>query len=254
MSGVETKQTEDKNILEDVDAIFSGEELSEDFKNKAKAIFEAAILSKLEEEKAALEEQFNAQLEEQTKEFADNLVNKVDEYLEYVVSEWMEENKLAVDNSIKSAIAEDFMVGLKNLFTEHYMDIPDEQVSVVEEFATKVTSLEEKLDKALSRNYGLTTELNSYKKEKIAIEVSEGLSEVQWEKLKSLAENIDYVSDTDYKEKLLLTKKKYFESKDLDESVSNVNKGLDSEETSLDESYSPIMSHYMQSISRTLKK
>ena len=124
----ETQKT--LNVEEDINAIFSGENLSEEFKNNAKAIFEAAVLSNVNEQVKKLEEDFQQKLDEQVATVTENMVSKVDEYLEYVVSEWMEENKLAIESGIKSEIVEDFMVGLKNLFTEHYIDIPEEKVDM----------------------------------------------------------------------------------------------------------------------------
>lgn len=255
-----TEQVKDESIVEekkldvetDINAIFSGESLSEEFKTNAKAIFEAAILAKIEEAKTALEEEYATKLETEVASINENLVTKVDEYLEYVVTEWMEENKLAIEKGIKAELVEDFMVGLKNLFTEHYVDIPDEKVNVVEEFAEQVETLETELDKAVTEVANLNAQLNGYKKEKIVNEVSEGLSEVQSAKLKSLAENIEFVSVEDYKEKLSLTKKKYFEESTQD--VVKKAAPLDEETSSLEESYSPVMSHYVQNISRTLKK
>lgn len=253
---VENKENEveKKVVNEDVEALFSGEELSEEFKTQAKAIFEAAVLAKVEEARAELQEQVEEAVKEQTEQFAETLVTKVDEYLEYVVAEWMEENKVAVESGLKAQLAEDFMVGLKNLFTEHYVDIPEESVEVVESLAEKIQSLEQELDASISTNSSLSEELNAYRKEIIIAEASEDLSEVQSAKLKSLAENIEYVSEEDYVQKILLTKKKYFvESKESEDSVSVKTQSLDSEE-SLDESFSPVMSHYVQSISRNVKK
>lgn len=242
-----------KTTNEDVDALFSGENLTEEFKTQAKAIFEAAVLAKVEEAKAELEEQVQQQVEEQAQAFTESLVTKVDEYLEYVVSEWMEENKVAVESGLKAQIAEDFMVGLKNLFTENYIDIPEDKVEVVEGMAEKVIELEYEVDKLVSEQRELAEELNFYKKEMIIAELAEGLSEVQAAKLKSLAENIEFVSEEDYSHKVSLTKKKYFETKDAEDTAAPQSTSLDSEE-SLDESYSPSMSRYMQSISRIVKK
>lgn len=246
---------EEKKVeTSDVDALFSGEGLSEEFKNNAKAIFEAAVLAKVEEQKTELEEQYSAKLAEETQAFATNLVDKIDEYLEYVVSEYMEENKIAIEKGIKAELAEDFMLGLKNLFTEHYIDIPEEKVDVMSEFADKVEKLQEELDKIIGEKKSLSSELNELKKDKIVGEVSEGLSEVQTEKLKSLAEGIEFVSEEDYKEKLNLTKKKYFvESSDTKEPVKK-NESLDSDASTLDESYSPTMNHYVQNISKFVKR
>ena len=236
----------------DINAIFSGESLSEEFKTNAKVIFEAAITAKVEEAKTALEEEYATKLETEVASINENLVTKVDEYLEYVVSEWMEENKLAIEKGIKSELVEDFMIGLKNLFTEHYVDIPEDKVNVVEEFAEKVETLESELDKVVTENANLNAQIGVFKKSQIVSEVSEGLSEVQFAKLKSLAEGIEFVSEQDYKEKLLLTKKKYFDE-NKDETVKKV-APMDDDVSSLEESFSPVMSHYVQNISRTLKK
>jgi hypothetical protein len=236
----------------DINAIFSGESLSEEFKTNAKVIFEAAITAKVEEAKIALEEEYAEKLETEVASINENLVTKVDEYLEYVVGEWMEENKLAVETGIKAELVEDFMIGLKNLFTEHYVDIPEDKINVVEEFAEKVETLESELDKVVTENANLNAQIGIYKKDQIVSEVSEGLSEIQFAKLKSLAEGIEFVSEQDYKEKLLLTKKKYFDDT-TEETVKKV-APMDDDISSLEESFSPVMSHYVQNISRTLKK
>lgn len=255
-----TEQVKEEGIIEekkldvetDINAIFSGESLSEEFKNNAKVIFEAAITAKVEEAKTALEEEYATKLETEVASINENLVTKVDEYLEYVVSEWMEENKLAVEKGIKSELVEDFMIGLKNLFTEHYVDIPEDKVNVVEEFAEKVETLESELDKVVTENANLNAQIGLFKKNQIVSEVSEGLSEVQFAKLKSLAEGIEFVSEQDYKEKLLLTKKKYFDESTQD----TVKKAapLDDDVSTIEESFTPVMNHYVQNISRTLKK
>lgn len=242
-----------KTTNEDVDALFSGENLTEEFKEQAKAIFEAAVQSKVDEHKAELDEQMSEALEQNTQELTEALVSKIDDYLDYVINEWMEENKVAIEGGLKAELAEDFMVGLKNLFAEHYISIPDEKVDVVEGMAEKVEELQQDLDAVISERAELIDQLNAHKMQQIVFEVSENLSEVQMAKLQSLAENIEFVSENDYKEKLLLTKRKYFESKESEDSVSTKTQSLDSEE-SLDESFSPVMSHYVQSISRNVKK
>jgi len=248
----EMKEKKKVKVKEDIDAIFSGESLSEEFKTNAKAIFEAAITAKVEEAKTSLEEEYATKLETEVASINENLVTKVDEYLEYVVSEWMEENKLAVEKGIKAELAEDFMIGLKNLFTEHYVDIPEDKVNVVEQFAEQVEVLESELDKAVTENANLNAQISVYKKEQVVSEVSEGLSEVQSAKLKSLAEGIEFVSEQDYKEKLLLTKKKYFDESTKD----TVKKAapMDDDVSTIEESFTPVMNHYVQNISRTLKK
>ena len=246
-----TEQLKDTNA--DIAAIFSGEGLSEEFKNNAKSIFEAAILEKVSVETARLEEEFQNKLVEEVQSINENLVTKIDEYLEYVVSEWMEENQLAIESGIKAELAEDFMVGLKNLFVEHYVDSPEDKVEIVEEFAQQVESLESELDKAITDNIALTEEINGYKKEIIIAEVSEGLSEIQSAKLKSLSENIEFITENDYLQKVILTKKKYFEESNDSQAVSKPTQ-MDEESSTLEESFSPVMSHYVQNISRTLKK
>jgi hypothetical protein len=244
------------DAAEDINAIFSGENLSEEFKANAKAIFEAAVIAKVNEQVnqqvEKLDEEYATKLEEETKAINENIVAKVDEYLEYVVSEWMEENKLSIESGIKAEIVEDFMTGLKNLFVEHYIDIPEEKVDMVEELATKVESLEGELDKAVTENVSLSSQINNYKKETLLAQVSEGLTDVQSAKLKSLAENIEFVSEEDYKEKLNLTKKKYFEESKTQD-IAPAKDQFVAEET-LDEEFSPVMSHYVKSISRTLRK
>jgi SHS2 domain-containing protein len=246
------KEKKQSKVKEDIDAIFSGESLSEEFKNNAKAIFEAAIFAKVEEATTKLEEEYSIKLQEEVNSINENLVTKVDEYLEYVVTEWMEDNKLAIEKGIKAELAEDFMIGLKNLFTEHYVDIPEDKVNVVEEFAEQVEVLESELDKAVTEVANLNAQISVYKKDHIVSEVSEGLSEVQSAKLKSLAEGIEFVSEQDYKEKLLLTKKKYFDESSKD----TVKKAapMDDDVSTIEESFTPVMNHYVQNISRTLKK
>lgn len=241
------------DATDDINAIFSGENLSEEFRANAKAIFEAAVVAKVNEQIEKLDTEYATKLEEETTAITENLVAKVDEYLEYVVSEWMEENKLSIESGIKAEIVEDFMTGLKNLFVEHYIDIPEEKVDMVEELAAKVETLESELDKAVTENVNLNGQIGNYKKETILAQVSEGLTDVQSAKLKSLAENIEFVSEEDYKEKLNLTKKKYFEeSKTLD--VTPTAKDQFEAEDTLEEEFSPVMSHYVKSISRTLRK
>lgn len=245
---------EEKKIdTSDVDSLFSNESLSEEFKDNAKAIFEAAVLAKVEEEKAQLQENFEKQLEEQAQEFAAGLVEKLDEYLNYVVLEWMEKNEVVIANKMKAEIAEDFMTGLKNLFVENHIELPDEQINVVEELTSKIEQIQSELDNVISINAEISEELNQHKKDVLIKTVSEGLSEVQSEKLKSLAENIEFVSEEDYKEKLLLTKKKYFSSDKSSEEIKE--SSLDSDaSTTLEESFTPAMARYVESISRTLKK
>jgi len=251
----EVKEKKHAKMKEDIDAIFSGEELSEEFKTNAKAIFEAAVASRVSEIETDLQEQFDTKLNEQVDEIVSGIVDKVDEYLEYVVTEWTEEHKVGIEKNLKAEVAEDFMVGLKNLFVENYIDIPEDKVDLVDEMTKKLQDAETDLDKKITENADLVAELNAYKKEQAVHTVTEGLSEIQIAKLKSLAENIEFISEQDYKDKLALTKKKYFESKETEKTtVSESKKDLDSADSELEESFSPIMEHYVKNISKIVKR
>lgn len=251
----EVKEKAKAKMKEDIDAIFSGEELSEEFKTNAKAIFEAAVATRVSEIETDLQEQFDTKLNEQVDEIVSGIVDKVDEYLEYVVTEWVENNKVGIEKNLKAEVAEDFMVGLKNLFVENYIDIPEDKVDLVDEMAKKLQDAETDLDKKITENADLVAKLNGYKKEQAIHTVTEGLSEVQIAKLKSLAENIEFISEEDYKDKLALTKKKYFEAKnDEKTTVSESKKDLDSADSELEESFSPIMEHYVKNISKIVKR
>jgi len=251
----EVKEKKHAKMKEDIDAIFSGEELSEEFKTNAKAIFEAAVTSRVSEIETDLQEQFDTKLNEQVSEIVSGIVDKVDEYLEYVVAEWTEEHKVGIEKNLKAEVAEDFMVGLKNLFVENYIDIPEDKVDLVDEMAKKLQDAETDLDKKITENADLVAELNDYKKEQAVHTVTEGLSEIQIAKLKSLAENIEFISEQDYKNKLTLTKKKYFESKETEKTaVSESKKDLDSADSELEESFTPIMEHYVKNIYKIVKR
>ena len=255
--GEDKKEVKEKKakMKEDIDAIFSGEELSEEFKTNAKAIFEAAVASRVTEIETDLQEQFDTKLNEQVDEIVSGIVDKVDEYLEYVVTEWTEEHKVGIEKNLKAEVAEDFMVGLKNLFVENYIDIPEDKVDLVDEMTKKLQDAETDLDKKITENADLVAELNAYKKEQAVHTVTEGLSEIQIAKLKSLAENIEFISEQDYKNKLTLTKKKYFESKETEKTaVSESKKDLDSADSELEESFTPIMEHYVKNISKIVKR
>ena len=251
----EVKEKKHAKMKEDIDAIFSGEELSEEFKTNAKAIFEAAVASRVTEIETDLQEQFDTKLNEQVGEIVSGIVDKVDEYLEYVVAEWTEEHKVGIEKNLKAEVAEDFMVGLKNLFVENYIDIPEDKVDLVDEMTKKLQDAETDLDKKITENADLVAELNAYKKDQAVHTVTEGLSEIQIAKLKSLAENIEFISEQDYKNKLTLTKKKYFESKETEKTaVSESKKDLDSADSELEESFTPIMEHYVKNISKIVKR
>ena len=203
------------NVKEDIDALVEGEELSEEFKTKASTIFEAAVHQKVMEvatEKIdELEKEYQTNLQEEIVSFRDELTEKVDGYLNYVVEEWMKENELALDSSLKSELTEEFMGGLKTLFTEHYIEVPDEKVDIVESLYDKVEELEEKLNSQIDDNVKVTGELNEYRKDKILEEVCEDLADTQSEKMKSLVEGVSYEDDADnFEDKIKTIKESYF--------------------------------------------
>ena len=202
------------DVKEDMDAIMSGEELSEEFKTKAATIFEAAVsakvISEVNERVEALEEEFNKEIQEAKEEYKSNMSEKVDGYLNYVVEEWMKENELAVERGIRSELVEDFMTGLKNLFQEHYIDIPEEKVDLVDDLFEKVEDLEKQLDETVNNSVEMKKELAEYKKQDTLREVSEELADTEKEKLQKLSEGVDYEDSEQYKEKLEVIKENYF--------------------------------------------
>jgi len=233
------------DVKEDIDAILSGEELSEEFKTKASTIFEAAVsakvISAVNERIEAFEEDYNKELNEAKEEHKVAVTEKVDSYLNYVVEEWLKENELAVEKGIRSELVEDFMTGLKNLFQEHYIDIPEEKVDLVDDLFEKVEELEKQLDETVNHNVEIKKELSQYQKEETLREVSEDLADTEKEKLEKLSEGVDYEDSEQYKEKLSVIKENYFpkttetaqplteevENTETDEEVEKVDPNMD---------------------------
>ena len=202
------------DVKEDIDAMMGSEELSEEFKTKAATIFEAAVSAKVIEEVnnriGVFEENYTKELKEAKDDHLNSMSEKVDGYLNYVVEEWMKENELAVEKGIRSELVEDFMTGLKNLFQEHYIDIPEEKVDLVDDLFEKVEELEKKLDESVNDNVEVKKQLAEYKKEETLRKVSEGLADTEKEKLKTLSDGVDFEDDEQYKEKLEVIKENYF--------------------------------------------
>ena len=203
------------NVKEDIDALVQGEELSEEFKEKAATIFEAAVHQKVMEASSEkideLEKEYQENLQEEIVSFRDELTEKVDGYLNYVVEEWMKENEIALESSLRSEITEEFMGGLKNLFTEHYIEVPDEKVDIVENLFDKVEELEEKLNSQIQENVKVKDELNDYRKDKILEEVCDDLADTQAEKMKSLIDGVTYEENADdFENKVKMIKESYF--------------------------------------------
>jgi len=198
------------DIEEDVNALLGGEELSEEFKEKAKVIFEAALTSKIKEIQETLEVQFEAELDEERETLKESLTERVDSYLEYVCEEWMKENELAIEHGLKTEMTESFLSGMKGLFEEHYVTIPEEKYDVLESMVDKLDDMETKLNEQIDKNIGLNKRLAESVSDNILDNVSEGLAATQKEKLASLAESIEFESEEEYREKLETLKESYF--------------------------------------------
>ena len=243
--------TDDIDMSEDLGKLFDSDDLSEEFKEKATTIFEAAVVSKINEQLEKVTVDIEGEIAEAKEEIAEGMQEKLDSYLDYVVENWMEDNKLAVEKGLKAEIAHDFMEGLKNLFAEHYIDVPEEKVDVAEELATKSEELEDSLNEQIEKNAELRKELEAYKKQEVFAEVSEDLSDTQSEKFASLAEGIDFTSEDAFKKKLQMVKENYFPAsitEDVSEVVSDDEEPLELDEE--DQEVRPEMAAYMNAISR----
>ena len=214
------------DIEDDVNALLGGQELSEDFREKAKTIFEAALKSKVVEMREALEAQYEAKLVEEVEGMKGELVERVDSYLEYVSNEWVEENTLQIEHGLRTEMTDSFLKGMMSLFEEHYVQIPEDKYDVVENMVGKLDEMEAKLNEQIEKNIAITKSLSEATGGNILSDVSEGLSTSQKEKLASLAEGIEFESEKTYKEKLETLKESYFktapkrsESEDLTESA-----------------------------------
>ena len=241
------------DVKEDIDAILSGEELSEEFKTKASTIFEAAVsakvISAVNERIEAFEEDYNKELNEAKEEHKVAVTEKVDSYLNYVVEEWLKENELAVEKGIRSELVEDFMTGLKNLFQEHYIDIPEEKVDLVDDLFEKVEELEKQLDETVNHNVEIKKELSQYQKEETLREVSEDLADTEKEKLEKLSEGVDYEDSEQYKEKLEVIRENYFPK--TSETAQSLTEDVENTETDVEvEKVDPSMDYYTKHMKR----
>ena len=243
------------NVEKDVKALMEGEEtLSDEFKTKAATIFESAvstkILSEVNSRIEILEGEYAQELEEAKEEHSTQLTEKVDSYMNYVVEEWMKENELAVERGIRSELVEDFMTGLRNLFQEHYIDIPEEKVDLVDDLFGKVEELEGKLDEEINRSVDLKKELSEYKREETIREVSDNLADTEKEKLSKLAEGIEYEDKEQFNEKLGVLKENYFPTNEAKaETTSDEDPVTNSEELN-EKVKDPTMTHYVDALAR----
>jgi len=252
----EVVEEEVYDVDADVNALLEGEELSEEFQSKARTIFETAIKSKVAEIKEELNESYANALVEELETIKTGLTERVDSYLEYVADEWMQENKLAVENGLKTEMTESFLEGMKSLFEEHYVTIPEEKYDVLNSMVDKLDEMEGKLNEQIERNVALNSRLAESTADVIFADVAEGLADTQKEKLATLSENVEFESETDYREKLGTLKESYFPSKTVS-APKSTSENL-SEEVSTDEvapqEYAPAMQAYLDTLSRAAKK
>jgi len=241
----------DLDVKEDVDALMSGEDLSEEFKTKASTIFEAAIKSKLRSEIDRIHEEVSSESAIEQETFKDELTEKVDTYLNYVVEEWAKENELAIERGLKGEIAEDFISGLKQLFEDHYIDVPDEKYNILESQSEKITELEEKLNQSIQKNVEMSENNNNLVREQVISEVSEDLAQTEIEKFKGLVEDVDFTDEESFREKLSTLKENYFpkvkpakDTRAIDDEDGSTAQDIDTTDT---------MHKYMSAISRDQK-
>jgi len=244
------------NVEEDLKALIEGEELSEEFQDKARVIFETAIKTKVEEIKEELQESYAAALVEELETIKGGLIERVDSYLEYVSDEWIQENALEVEAGLKTEMTESFLEGMKGLFEEHYVTIPEEKYDVLNSMVDKLDEMEGKLNEQIERNVALNRRLAESTADVIFADVTEGLADTQKEKLATLAENVEFESESDYREKLGTLKESYFPTKGTS-APKSTSENL-SEEVSTDEVVSqdvnPTMQAYLGMLSRAAKK
>lgn len=252
--GPKTKMPMPKiDVKEDVQEMFDGQELSEEFKEKASTIFEAAVNARVTVEVASIQEQFEQQIEEQVTSLTEQMVSKLDSYLDYVVENWMKENEVAIESALRNELMEEFIDGLKGLFTEHYINVPETKIDVLEAMAHKVEQLEEKLDESISENNELKAVVYESQMRDVFESVATDLALTQREKFLALVEGIDFDGDLEtYEKKLKIVKENYF--KDGKTHTSNINE--ETFEGEINEgvvNVDPTVNRYLQAISRTVK-
>ena len=249
----EQEEVIEVNVEDDINALIAGEELSEDFQEKARTIFEAAINSKVSVIKEDLEAEYAKVLQEEIDSTKIQLTERVDSYLEYVAGEWLEENSLAVEQGLKAEMSESFLTGMKSLFEEHYVSIPEDKYDVLESMVNKLDDMEEKLNEQIDKNVSLTKRLSESKSDGILGEVSEGLAVTQKDKLASLAESVEFESESDYREKLVTLRNSYFPTRQVASTQSDDSEML-SEESKQPVQSTGTMDNYLSALQRITKK
>jgi len=251
MKETKGKVKEGYDFEADLDALVSGDEsLSEGFQEKAATIFEAAVKTKVSEEIDRLEGEYTQSLEEETATIRSELVEKVDGYLNYVVENWMEENRVAVENGLRTEIAESFMEALKGVFAEHYIEVPDSKADMVDDLAEQVQELEEHLTKATEDNIRLNESVAGFRRSEILAEASKDLAATEAEKLKALTEDVDFEDEATFTKKVATLKESYF-AKPVTESVEEAEIATNAEGEAIE--VSPIMEKYLTALSKSVK-
>jgi len=244
----EVSKEEEMDLSDDVKALIGDEKLTEEFKEKAKTIFEAAIKSRLKEQKAKVELEYASKLKSEVDTTKAELVEKVDSYLNYVVEEWMKSNEIAVERGIKGEIAEDFITGLKKLFEDHYINVPDEKYDVLEDQASKIEELNKKLNEQIESNVKLNSEIGKLTRKDIVAEVASNLTDTNKEKFSKLAEEVEYSNAEEFKKKVSTIKESYFTTKEIS-SKGGIDNVAEGETTNVD--LSNAMTAYAAAISKT---
>ena len=250
------KESYEIDMTDDIEALVADEDLSEEFKTKAKTIFEAAVASKVKDEASKIEEQYQTDAEETIEELKKDLTEKVDSYLNYVAESWVSENELAIERGLKTELTEDFINGLKKLFEEHYVEVPEDKFDVVEELAGRLDETEDKLNEEVAQNISLSQGIEELQREKIIREASQDLADSEQEKLKELTEDVDFEDEEKFVEKVSTLKEAYFKSEKLEAVSDDTNvASSDTDSLSTDEvqNVDPSMSGYTAAISKFAK-
>ena len=242
-----------EDLSADIDAIFGDENISEEFKSKVSTIFEARVTDRINTIKEEIEAEYSSMLEEAVESIRTDLTEKVNDYLDYIVEEWMKQNEVAIEKGLRTEMVEDFIGGLRNLFAEHYIDVPAEKVDLVDELATKVEGLEDKLNEEIQRGIEYKKQLTEAKKIDVVRTVCEGLTSTQVEKIKSLAESVEFSTEEEYQEKLETIRENYFPSGMKKANASQMHEQVEdgSEKPAIKDAR---MAAYASAISKTLPK
>ena len=246
------KEEMKKKMKEDIDALFSDDStISEEFKTKAATIFEARVLDRVQQIEEEVESKYASMLEEAVAEIKSDLTTKVDDYLNYVVEQWLADNEIAIESGVRAELTEEFIAGLRNLFAEHYIDVPTEKVDLVDELATKVEELEGKLNEEIERGVGFAKALVESRKNEITREVTEGLTTTQIEKIKSLAESVEFSTEDEYKAKIETIRENYFPSGVKKADETQLHEQVEDTEAKKVDINDPLVAMVSQAISKT---